>query len=254
MSREEKQLDMTLDAVQNRLNDLKISIGAMVHKLETEYEYINWPTFLDNFALISSHLTGLSKILSKEICPPLRNRTVLPLMLSPERDELLLNITQGRVPVFSHDIVPDYLRTKPDPVAEQKMLQNEQKAANLSTEAASKQVTQHNKVVSHILDMVSKKREEWDIESSSRAGIQQTSSMADTHALVAAVGMGKGLKIGMPLQVPGGGPASMMVPPAIRPPAPMSSVSPGGVNQLGKAPSAIKTNIKSAMQVHPFQR
>lgn len=58
MSREEKQLDMTMDAVLNRLNDLKMSIGAMVHKLETEYEIINWPTFLDNFALISSHVSG----------------------------------------------------------------------------------------------------------------------------------------------------------------------------------------------------
>ncbi|XP_065363376.1 mediator of RNA polymerase II transcription subunit 8 [Calliphora vicina] len=254
MSREEKQLDATLDAVLNRLNDLKMSIGAMIHKLETEYETINWPQFLDNFALISSHLTGLSKILSKEICPPLRNRTVLPLMLSPDRDELLVNLTQGRVPVFSHDIVPDYLRTKPAPLAEQKMLQNEQKANSLTNEAASKQVAQYNKVVSHVLEIVSKQREDWEIDSSSRAGIQQTSSMADTHALVAAVGMGKGLKLTMPMSIPGGGPGSMMVPPAIRPPAPMSSVSPGGVNQLGKAPSAIKTNIKSAMQVHPFQR
>lgn len=58
MQREEKQLEMTLEAVMNRLNDLKISIGAMVHKLETEYETINWPTFLDNFALISSHVSG----------------------------------------------------------------------------------------------------------------------------------------------------------------------------------------------------
>lgn len=188
------------------------------------------------------------------MCPPLRNRTVLPLMLSPERDDILMNLTQGRVPVFSHDIVPDYLRTKPEPIAEQKLLQNEQKAANLTTEAAAKQVAQHNKVVSHILDMISKKREEWDIESSSRAGIQQTSSMADTHVLVAAVGMGKGLKMALPMSVAGGGPGGMMIPPAIRPPAAMSSVSPGGVSQLGKAPSAIKTNIKSAMQVHPFQR
>uniref|UniRef100_D3TRA0 Mediator of RNA polymerase II transcription subunit 8 n=1 Tax=Glossina morsitans morsitans TaxID=37546 RepID=D3TRA0_GLOMM len=254
MQREEKQLEMTLEAVMNRLNDLKISIGAMVHKLETEYETINWPTFLDNFALISSHLTGLSKILSKEMCPLLRNRTVLPLMVSPERDELLVNLTQGRVPVFSHDIVPDYLRTKPDPMAEQKMIQNEQKAANLSTETAVKQVTQYNKVVSHVLEMVSKAREEWEIEASSRPGIQQTSSMADTHALAAAVGNGKGLKVGIPMSVPGGVPGSMMVPPGIRAPSPMSSVSPGGVSQLGKAPSAIKTNIKSAMQVHPFSR
>lgn len=57
MQREEKQLENLLDAVLNRLNDLKRSIGAMIHKIETEYETINWPTFLDNFALISSHVS-----------------------------------------------------------------------------------------------------------------------------------------------------------------------------------------------------
>lgn len=56
MQREEKQLESLIDAVLNRLNDLKLSIGAMLHKLENEYETINWPTFLDNFALISSHV------------------------------------------------------------------------------------------------------------------------------------------------------------------------------------------------------
>lgn len=59
--------------------------------------------------------------------PPLRNLTVLPLQLSPERDEILLKLTEGRIPVFSHDLVPDYLRTKPVPTAEQRMLQHEQK-------------------------------------------------------------------------------------------------------------------------------
>lgn len=79
--------------------------------------------------------------------------------------------------------------------------------------------------------------------------------MADTHALVAAVGMGKGLKGTMPGAGPTGpSPAGMMVPPAIRPQAPMSSVSPSGAGQMGKAPSAIKTNIKSANQIHPYGR
>lgn len=57
MQREEKQLEALIDAVLNRLNDLKHSIGAMIHKIETEFEIINWPTFLDNFALISSHVS-----------------------------------------------------------------------------------------------------------------------------------------------------------------------------------------------------
>lgn len=57
MQREEKQLESLIDAVLNRLNELKLSIGAMIHKIETEYETIHWPTFLDNFALISSHVS-----------------------------------------------------------------------------------------------------------------------------------------------------------------------------------------------------
>lgn len=57
MQREEKMRESLLESLQQRLNDLKLSIGGMIHKLETEYETINWPTFLDNFALISSHVS-----------------------------------------------------------------------------------------------------------------------------------------------------------------------------------------------------
>lgn len=61
MQREEKQLENLIDAVLGRLNDLKLSIAAMILKIETEYETINWPTFLDNFALISSHVSKFTK-------------------------------------------------------------------------------------------------------------------------------------------------------------------------------------------------
>lgn len=73
-------------------------------------------------------------MLGHDKCPPLRNLAVLPLLLSPERDEQLLRLTEHRVPMFSHDLVPDYLRTKPVPEAEQKMLQLEHKATTMSVE------------------------------------------------------------------------------------------------------------------------
>jgi mediator of RNA polymerase II transcription subunit 8 len=195
-------------------------------------------------------LTGLSKILAQEIGPGLRNLTVLPLMLTPERDEALWQLTEGRIPVFSHDLVPDYLRTKPEPAAEQKILQYESKANSLNME---KQVAQYTKVISHVWEMINKAREDWDLEASARAaGIQQSSSQHDTQLLVAAVGMGKGLKLGMgPVQGVGGQVPGGMGP--IRPPSQMGAVSPG-VGQLGKVPSAIKTNIKSANQIHPYGR
>jgi mediator of RNA polymerase II transcription subunit 8 len=234
MQREEKAQDAVLEAIISRVNDLKSAIGGLIFKVENEYETLNWPSFLDNFALISGHvrakphlkstgankipinlqLTTLTKILSNDKAPALRNFTVLPLMLKPDVDENLNRMTEGRLNTFSHDIVPDYLRTKPEPDAELKMMQFEHKASCVTYETAQvrkmpkfnssphilnlfflqKQVTAMNKVVGHVWDMVNKAREEWESEAGSRAGAAQTSSISDTHCLVAAIGLGKGLK------------------------------------------------------------
>lgn len=80
--------------------------------------------------------SSLSKILSHDKAPNLRNLTVLPLRLSPEKDEELLRLTEGRIPTFAHDLVPDYLRTKLEPQAEQKMMQLEAKAANVNLDTS----------------------------------------------------------------------------------------------------------------------
>lgn len=57
MQREEKQIDSALEAIIMRVNDLKAAISSMIFKLEHEYEILNWPNFLDNFALISGHVS-----------------------------------------------------------------------------------------------------------------------------------------------------------------------------------------------------
>lgn len=54
--REEKQLESALESIIQRVNDLKSSIASMIFKVENEYETLNWPTFLDNFALISGQV------------------------------------------------------------------------------------------------------------------------------------------------------------------------------------------------------
>lgn len=61
---------------------------------------------------------------------------MLPLLLCCERDEALVTLTEGRVPAFAHDLVPDYLRTKPEPQAEQRMVQLTHKAASLNYDVA----------------------------------------------------------------------------------------------------------------------
>ncbi|XP_028046335.1 mediator of RNA polymerase II transcription subunit 8 isoform X3 [Monomorium pharaonis] len=204
MQREEKQLDSALEAIIMRVNDLKNAIAAMIFKIEHEYETLNWPNFLDNFALISGHLTSLSKILGHDKAPNLRNLTVLPLRLSPEKDEELLRLTENRIPTFAHDLVPDYLRTKLEPQAEQKMMQLEAKAASVSIDA------------SH------------DYNSDS---IQMVQSGVNPVANSMMVG-----RPGNQQQTAGQGPLG-------NPP----------MGQMNKAPSAIKTNIKAASQIHPYR-
>lgn len=113
------------------------------------------------------------------------------------------------------------------------------------------QVAQYTKVVSHVHDVIQKAKDEWENEASSRPGIHQTSSLADTHVLVSAVGMGKGLKMmgmgGMP-----GAPGNMMIPPNQIRPQGMIGPNPGVGSQIGKLPSALKTNIKSGPH-HPYR-
>lgn len=44
--------------------------------------------------------------------------------------------TEGRVPVFSHEVVPDHLRTKPDPEVEEQEKQLTTDAARIGADAA----------------------------------------------------------------------------------------------------------------------
>lgn len=70
------------------------------------------------------------------MAPSLRSLLVLPLQLGCERDESLVRLTEGRVPACAHDLVPDLLRTKPEPQAEQRLQQFNQKASTLSFDTA----------------------------------------------------------------------------------------------------------------------
>lgn len=85
---------------------------------------------------IQFQLTGISKILQAEVAPSLHSLVVLPLQLERQRDEALVRLTEGRVPACTHDLVPDLLRTKPEPQAEQRLQQFNHKASTLSFDTA----------------------------------------------------------------------------------------------------------------------
>ncbi|MBN3289688.1 MED8 polymerase, partial [Polypterus senegalus] len=201
--REEKQLETSIDALITRVAHLKASLQSFIIKLETEYDRLTWPSVLDNFALLSGQLNTINKLLRNEKTPAFRNQVIIPLLLSQDRDEELAKLTEQRVPVFSHEIVPDYLRTKPDPEVEEQEKQLNTEAARMGTDVAQKQIQALNKLCTNLLEKLNNPREDRESENAAIRQNKPTFNPADTNALVAAVVFGKGLSNRRP-QGPGG--------------------------------------------------
>ncbi|XP_075688779.1 mediator of RNA polymerase II transcription subunit 8 [Rhinoderma darwinii] len=267
MQREEKQLESSLETLISQVSDLKSSLAGFIYKLENEYDRLTWPSVLDSFALLSGQLNTLNKVLKNEKTPLMKNQVIIPLLLSPDRDEEIMRLTEGRVPVFSHEVVPDHLRTKPDPEVEEQEKQLNAEASRITPEVAQKQVQNMNKLCNNLLEKIIK--EERESEVASLRQNKPTYNPTDTNALVVAVAFGKGLSNRRP-PGPGGpmGPGQSAAGGMLSGAAGMQQVSmtlqpnqqhmPGGVpmaqaGQPGKMPSSIKTNIKSA-SMHPYQR
>ncbi len=248
--REQKALEASTEAILQRVNEVKQTIAGLIAKLETDPR-LNWPSFLDSYALASGQLNSLLKTVKHERTPPLKRYICLPLALSPDRDEDLARMTEGRVAAFPHDLVPDYLRTKPDPEVEQKHAQFESRASAVATEAANKQLAVLDKMTQALGKQINRVRDDLEGRASARAEVEKTFDVGDTFALVAAVSYGKGLKPGgIPPHLAGMRPGGPQPPQPPQPPPPGAMGGPG----MAKAPSAIKTNIKAASQVHPYAR
>ncbi|XP_051752396.1 mediator of RNA polymerase II transcription subunit 8 [Ctenopharyngodon idella] len=295
--REEKQLEASIESLVTRVAHLKGSLQSFIYKLENEYERLTWPSVLDNFALLSGQLNTINKLLRNEKTPSYRSQVIIPLLLSPDRDEELAKLTEQRVPVFSHEIVPDHLRTKPDPEVEEQEKHLSAEAARIGPEVAQKQIQTLNKLCSNLLEKLNNPRDDRDSETSGSLNVaprfyicqffmcaksldvkcmflfslrqnKPSFNPADTNALVAAVGFGKGLsKCRPPGPVAPGHPGQPMMstgPTLHQVTVAGTSSHQAGMGgqvaqqqpgQPGKMPSNIKTNIKSASaSMHPYNR
>ncbi|XP_063057665.1 mediator of RNA polymerase II transcription subunit 8 isoform X1 [Engraulis encrasicolus] len=267
--REEKQLEASVESLISRVAHVKNSLQSFIYKLENEYDRLTWPSVLDNFALLSGQLNTINKLLKNDKTPSFRNQVIIPLLLSPDRDDDLAKLTEQRVPVFSHEIVPDHLRTKPDPEVEEQEKQLNAEAVRIGPDGAQKQIQTLNKLCSNLLEKLNNPREDRDSETAALRQNKPSFNPADTTALVSAVGFGKNLSKcrppgpvapGHPGQGPmmTGGPTLQQVTIGGGPGHQGPMGGPGGSQQggpPGKMQSSIKTNIKSASGgMHPYNR
>ena len=227
-------MEASIDTLISRCQELKQSIAAFIIKLETEYELMNWQSFLDNFALISGQINNMMKVIKSDRTPSYKNRIVLPLLLSPDHDEELFKLTEGRVPMFNHDMCPDYLRTKPIPEIEANEKKTADKMAKIAPESVNKLILSSNKIVNKLLDTIKSQRENWANDAlQTHTPIGQTFTQQDTNAIIAALN-GKGII--EPLEPAG---------PVTKGPATVPQTAAQPAAARGKVP-AVRTTIKAA--------
>ena len=73
-----------------------------------------------------------------------------------------------RVSTFSHDPIPNYLRTRPDPELELRHSSLEMRASGASQDQQTKQISVMDKITRETLKLITREREEMDVKSNSR--------------------------------------------------------------------------------------
>ncbi|XP_072018688.1 mediator of RNA polymerase II transcription subunit 8-like isoform X2 [Amphiura filiformis] len=191
---QEKTLETSLENITSRVQDLKTALTSFLAKLEHEHQTLNWPTVLDNFALLSGQINMLNKVLRHDKTPSLKEYVLLPLNLKQDRDEELEKMTEGRVGAFNHEVVPNYLRTKLVPETEERELVLIKEAVHLTPEVAQRQINALNKLSNHVLDIVNSAREEREADTTGGRIPFTTSASNDTSVLMNSMITGRGLR------------------------------------------------------------
>lgn len=233
---DEKLLEVSLEAVASRAQELKESIQSFLAKLE--HEQLTWPSVLDNYALLSGQVNTLTKLLKNEKTPFFRNLVLLPLLVQQETDPDIQKASDGRIQAFNHEVVPDYLRTKYDPEIEESEQKLETMAASIPPDQAQRQKETLNELANNLIAVIDSAREDWEGEQSA-ASRSSTTVNPDINTLVSAVTFGKGLK---PAKITKGRGSK----------ADKAQTGWPNDKSSNKAMSSVKAETKAAANVHPY--
>lgn len=193
---EEKQFEITIERLIEYTKNIKVSLMYFIQRIETEGERVDWPQVLDSFTSICGQINTLMRFARDNRSQFIENRVVLPLLLTPDRDEELAKLTENRVHMVNHEMVPDYLRTKPDPEIEELDKTLQIKASTISPDVAVKQINAMTKLVDNISTIIRSSSAKSDIELSKQA-MKPSYEPSETNALIIAVSTGRGLVPGM---------------------------------------------------------
>lgn len=185
---ETKAMESSVEGLISRAKELKNALELFLAKIEHNHTMLNWPTVLDSFALLSSQITNIIALLKNEKIAPLQNFSVIPYRLSQDNDPELETLTEGRLPALPHNVVPNYLRTKPGPEVEKEEKQLFAKANSVD----EVQAKNFNKLCDKMLEKIDNSPG-FRSEQSAFKSLPITHNPKDTMMLIGASTYGKGL-------------------------------------------------------------
>lgn len=188
---EMEQFEVTIDRLLEYTKHIKVSLLHFLQKIESRGD-MNWPEVLDSFTSICGQINTLMRFTRENRSQLIENRVVLPLHLSPDRDEELVRLTEGRVQMVNHEMVPGYLRTKPDPEIEELEKTLQSKSINITPEAAIKQINATTKLIEATINTI----KTYSVKAYRDQQIRPSFNVGETHELVLAISQGKGLRMG----------------------------------------------------------
>lgn len=186
-----EQFEVTIDRLLEYTKHIKVSLLHFLQKIESRGD-MNWPEVLDSFTSICGQINTLMRFTRENRSQLIENRVVLPLHLSPDRDEELVRLTEGRVQMVNHEMVPGYLRTKPDPEIEELEKTLQSKSINITPEAAIKQINATTKLIEATINTI----KTYSVKAYRDQQIRPSFNVGETHELVLAISQGKGLRMG----------------------------------------------------------
>lgn len=192
--KEDEQFNGTIDRLIEYTKTIRVSLILLIQRIETEDVNIDWPQVLDSFTSICGQMNTLMRFARENKSQFIENRVVLPLMLSPTPDPELAKLTEGRVQLVNAEMVPDYLRTKPDPEIEEFERSLQTKSNTISPDAAVKQINAMTKLVDNTINAIKMNSARADIEMGKQA-MKPSFNVNDTNELLLATSSGKGLRI-----------------------------------------------------------
>lgn len=188
-SKEEKQFETSLDLLIEYAKNIKISLQVFMSKIDAEGPRLDYGQVLDSFSSVCGQINTLMRFTRANKATFFGNRVVLPRIVSPDKDESLLQLTEGRVPVVNHEMVPDYLRTMPDPDIEEIERALTTKAASMSVDAATKQVHSVMRLIMSLESIINGVKQTVTIDQDKKPTYLQS----ETEEMIAAMTYGVGI-------------------------------------------------------------